>query len=231
MTGGGGHFDRVAGVYDDSLPAHVVEHYLEKRARFIAAAAPAPARLLDVGCGTGTLAMRLAERGYDVTGLDPSEGMLSVMRERAPRIPSACASATSMPFAEAEFDVAVSVATMHHIADPAAVRQALTEMVRVVRPGGTIVVWDHNPRNPYWPYLMRRVPQDAGDERLVGAGELVAGLEAGGAVVERNVTMGLVPDFVPPRALALARRVEAAVERLPGMRRLCAHNVVVAHRP
>ena len=43
------------------------------------------------------------------------------------------------------------------------------------------MVWDHNPRNPYWPYLMKRVPQDIGEERLIGLEELLGGLEAGGA--------------------------------------------------
>ena len=40
-------------------------------------------------------------------------------------------------------------------------------MVRVARPGGRILVWDHNPRNPYWGRLMARVPQDTGEERLI----------------------------------------------------------------
>ena len=225
------HFDQVAGVYDESLPSHVVEHYLAKRTRFIGESVPPPARILDVGCGTGVLADRLQRAGYDVTGLDPSEGMLEVMRERTPAIAAVCASATAMPLEAAQFDLSVSVATMHHIADPEAVAQALSEMVRVVRPGGRIIVWDHNPRNPYWPYLMRRVPQDIGEERLVGLAELTRGLEAGGARIERTAALGMVPDFVPPRALSLAQALERAAERMPGVRRVCAHNVVVARRP
>ena len=91
------------------------------------------------------------------------------------------ASATEMPFGDGEFDLSLSVATMHHVAEPDAVRRALAEMVRVVKPAGRILVWDHNPRNPYWPYLMRRVPQDRGYERLIDLEELLSGLEAGGA--------------------------------------------------
>ena len=227
----GDHFDEVAAVYDESLPGHVVEHYLAKRARFVADTVPPPARVLDVGCGTGALAERLEGQGYDVTGLDPSEGMLAVMRDRAPAVTAVCASATEMPFEAGEFDLSVSVATMHHIADPEGVSRALWEMVRVVRPGGRVIVWDHNPRNPYWPYLMRRVPQDIGEERLIGLAELTRGLEGAGATVQRSVSLGMVPDFVPPRALSLAQAVERAAERLPGVRRVCAHNVVVAERP
>jgi SAM-dependent methyltransferase len=224
----GSHFDEVAGVYDHALPAHVTEHYLAKRAAFVRSACPPPARILDVGCGTGALAARLAGLGYLVAGLDPSDGMLKVLRERTPEVEAVRGSATEMPFAEDEFDLSISVATMHHIADPADVRLALGEMVRVVRPGGSVIVWDHNPRNPYWPYLMRRVPQDRGDERLVGVEELLAGLAAGGAEPVSVAQLGLVPDFVPRSLLGVAGAIERAAEHTPVLRRRCAHNVILA---
>jgi SAM-dependent methyltransferase len=222
------HFDKLAPVYDQTLPAHVTEHYLAKRTRFMLACYPPPASVLDVGCGTGALAARLAERGYEVTGLDPSDGMLHVMRGRAPSVDAIQGSATEMPFDDEEFDLSLCVATMHHIADPKAVRLALGEMARVVRSGGRIVVWDHNPRNPYWPYLMRRVPQDSGEERLVGVEELIAGLEAAGAAPTLVSQLGLVPDFVPRQLLGVAAAIERAAEQIPVLRRRCAHNVVVA---
>lgn len=222
------HFDDVAAVYDETLPAHVVDHYLRKRSRFVLDCSPPPGRLLDVGCGTGALAARLVGLGYRVAGLDPSQGMLDVMKERAPEVEAVNASATEMPFEEGAFDLSLSVATMHHIADREAVRRALQEMVRVVKPGGRVIVWDHNPRNPYWPHLMKRVPQDRGDERLVPVEELVAGLESGGAAPLAVRQLGLVPDFTPRRMLGAAAALERAAERTPGLRGRCAHNVVVA---
>lgn len=221
-------FDRIAAHYDEALPAHVVGHYLSRRERFLGELMPPPARALDVGCGTGALAQRLAAAGYDVTGIDPSRGMLDVAAERAPQVTTRQASATDLPFDDDSFDLVYSVATFHHIAAADAVRAALREIARVARPGGTIVIWDHNPRNPYWGPLMRRVPQDDGSERLIGADELEAGLRAGGAAVVASRQLGLVPDFVPPALLWLARAVEWAVERTPLLRRLCAHNVIVA---
>jgi len=112
-----------------------------------------------------------------------------------------------------------------------AVHRSLGEMARVTRPGGRILIWDHNPRNPYWKNLMARVPQDDGSERLIPENEIVKGLTDGGARVTGRDQLGFVPDFVPPRMLGAMQSVERLVERVPGARRLCAHNVIVARKP
>jgi len=221
------NFDRIATDYDESLPAHVVEHYLGKRAAFVAGSCP-PGAGLDVGCGTGVLAARLADRGFTMTGLDPSQGMLDVMAADHPEVDAVRGSGDELPFPDASFDLVLTVAALHHIAAPAAVRATLAEMVRVCRPGGRIVVWDHNPANPYWKLLMARVPQDDGSERLVPAAEVLDGLVAGGGLPLYSLRLGFVPDFVPPAILPAAARAEAIVERTPLLNRLCAHNVVVA---
>jgi SAM-dependent methyltransferase len=223
----GSHFDEIAEVYDESLPAHIVAHYLAKRTAYVAALGP-PGRVLDVGCGTGALAGRLADRGYDVVGVDPSEGMLEVMRARHPRVEAVGASGTALPFDDDRFDLVLTVAALHHVAEPEAVRRTLGEMTRVSRPGGRILIWDHNPRNPYWSSLMGRVPQDIGEERLIGEAEIVEGLRGAGAQILAIQQLGLVPEFVPPWALRAAAGLERLVERTPLLRRVAAHNVVVA---
>jgi len=226
----GSHFDEIAGEYDDSLPAHVVEHYLGKRTAFVVGHCP-PGDGLDVGCGTGVLAARLVSAGFAMTGIDPSEGMLEVLRGRSPEVRAVTGSGTCLPFEDSSFDLVLSVAVMHHVADPCAVRRMLGEMVRVTRPGGRVLHWDHNPRNPYWGRLMAKVPQDTGEERLVGEGEVLQGLRAAGAEVLLSTQLGLVPDFVAPRVLPVAAAVERALERTPLIRRLGAHNVILATKP
>lgn len=228
MTAHRTHFDSIAGDYDGALPAHVTAHYLGRRCAFLARQLAPPARLLDLGCGTGSLGRRLAERGFRVVGSDLSLGMLGVAARR--RLPAACARAEALPFAEATFDGVYTVAMLHHLAAPAAVAAALAEAVRVLRPGGVAVVWDHNPLNPYWPLLMRRVPQDDGSERLVPLGEILAGLARGGAAETHTVRSGFVPDFVPPALLSAARGAERLLEALPLTRWIAAHNVVVARK-
>jgi SAM-dependent methyltransferase len=220
-------FDRIAGEYDESLPPHVVEHYLEKRVAFVREHCP-PGSGLDVGCGTGVLAVRLGEAGYEMTGLDPSPGMLDVLAERAPNVTAVRGSGTALPFDEDRFDLVLTVATLHHIADREAVRETLHEMVRVTRPGGRVLVWDHNPRNPYWRVIMSRVPQDDGSERLVPEREIVDGLREAGADVLLSRRLGFVADLTPPSLMRPAAGFERLIERTPGLRVACAHNVVLA---
>jgi len=221
------HFDHIAHHYDRSLPEHVVEHYLRKRTAFVLEHCPR-GDLLDVGCGTGTLAARLASEGYRVTGIDPSEGMLDVLRDGHPEVQAVQGTGTDLPFADDSFDVVMSVAVMHHVADPGDVRTTLGEMVRVCRPDGRILHWDHNPGNPYWKSLMGRVPQDTGEERLIPEEEVTSALAAAGAEVVLSAKLGFVPDFVPRRAVRRAATAERMLERTPGVRRVAAHNVILA---
>jgi SAM-dependent methyltransferase len=221
-------FDRIAHLYDESLPGHVVGHYLEKRAVFLRSLFRPADRLLDVGCGTGTLARRLRALGMRVTGLDASHSMLAA--RRAAPWPASQASADRMPFRDGTFEGAYCVAVLHHLIDPRLVAGAIHEMIRVTRPGGTVVIWDHNPLNPYWPVLMRRVPQDDGSERLVPLREITRVLGRHRDLEVRWHRSGFVPDFLPPRLLPFGRRLESLFEATPLVRWFAAHNVVVARK-
>ncbi len=174
------------------------------------------------------LAERLAGAGYRMVGVDPSQGMLDILAARTQLVRPVCASGTSLPFEDNTFELVITVAALHHIAEADAVRQTLAEMVRVVKPSGRVVVWDHNPRNPYWGPLMARVPQDTGEERLIPEAEIVTGLQASGGQIVLSKKLGAVPDFIPPRAMGLAVSFERVFEATPGLRSYAAHNAIVA---
>ena len=223
------HFDRIAKQYNASLPSYVVAHYLEKRVALVQSLVPPPGPVLDVGCGTGLLAWKLAAAGYQIVALDASLGMLREVRPDA-SVGRVQGSATHLPISDAAFPAVITVATLHHIADPPQVAATVEEMVRVTAPGGAAVIWDHNPRNPYWPLLMRRVPQDEGDTRLVPLEEIMGALRQTEGCSVRFTRSGWIPDFAPPWSLPALKVLEDVLERLPGISSFSAHNVVVVRK-
>src|SRR5262249_59913429 len=120
------------------------------------------------------------------------------VQNRAPDVTAVVGSGTALPFDDDRFDLVLTVATLHHIAQPDAVRETLHEMVRVTRPGGHVLVWDHNPRNPYWRVIMSRVPQDDGSERLVPQRGILEGPPEAGAQTVFTRRVGLLAELSPP---------------------------------
>jgi ubiquinone/menaquinone biosynthesis C-methylase UbiE len=107
---------------------------------------PAPGlRWIDVGCGNGAFTELLVDRcaAAEVQGVDPSEGQLAFARRRpAARVAQFIqGSAMALPFSERKFDAAVMALVIFFVPEPA---KGVAEMVRVVRPGGSIsaYAWD-----------------------------------------------------------------------------------------
>lgn len=134
-----------AGVYD-ALTGLLLGPLYDSIAADIAARATAGARVLEVGCGPGHLSTRLARRGLAVTGVDLDPAMVERAKENAGRGSDASGApsflvgdAASLPFPESSFDLVVSTFSLHHWSDPA---KGLAEIGRVLRPGGTALIWD-----------------------------------------------------------------------------------------
>ncbi|HEV7585347.1 MAG TPA: ubiquinone/menaquinone biosynthesis methyltransferase [Solirubrobacteraceae bacterium] len=140
-------FDRIAGVYDLMNTAMTAGLHHRWRALAAEQAAVGPgSRVLDVATGTGDLAIELARRvspGGDVLGSDFAEGMLARARAKADSRRSSVtprfewADALALPYDEDSFDAATVGFGARNFDDLAA---GLREMVRVVRPGGRVVV-------------------------------------------------------------------------------------------
>jgi ubiquinone/menaquinone biosynthesis C-methylase UbiE len=222
-------YNAVAHEYDDVFPKHIANHYVSKRTGLIKELIPLCGQVLDVGCGTGLLAAAIAAEGYDLYGADLSPEMLRKANARG--IHAYAATGTALPFEDNSFDVALTVAALHHMETEERVRSVVAEMGRVVKKGGYVVLWDHNPANPYWPILMKRVPQDSGDERLVPLNELLRDVYAAGMRPHKVMRSGFMPEFMPTAVYPLWKLVEKAVETLPLVNVLAAHNVVVARKP
>lgn len=110
--------------------------------------------LLDLGTGTGDLAREALRQvpGIRVIAADFTLTMMRVGQERYGKLPWVGADALCLPFAEAQFDAAVSGFLMRNVID---VLQALREQHRVLKPGGRIVILDTTQpqRNLLWPFI------------------------------------------------------------------------------
>ena len=92
--------------------------------------------LLEVGIGTGRIAVPLAERGVRVTGIDISAKMLAILRDKRPDIDVMFAEASRPPLRDASFDGSLFVHILHLVPDPEATIRAT---MAAVRPGGVMI--------------------------------------------------------------------------------------------
>jgi len=106
--------------------------------------------VLEAGCGTGLLLERAASFAGRAVGVDLSAGMLDRARSRGLRVVQG--SVTNLPFPTASFDLAYSVKVLAHVEH---IERALSELARVVRPGGIVLAEYYNARSLR--YLIKRI--------------------------------------------------------------------------
>jgi ubiquinone/menaquinone biosynthesis C-methylase UbiE len=142
-------FDRVADRYDATrfYPQEVAARLAAELIRLINV--PPGGRMLEIGIGTGRIALPLLAAGVQVTGVDISERMVARLRAKyeAERMAEpnrewgalevALVDMTALPFAAERFDAAVAVHVLHLVPEW---RHALDEVVRVVKPGGAFLL-------------------------------------------------------------------------------------------
>jgi len=147
-------FDRIASVYDamNSVMTVGLDQRWRVRTADLARVGPGE-RVLDVATGTGDLAIELAGRGADVIGCDFSDGMLELARRKAPQLTFEHANALSLPYDDDSFAAATVGFGARNFSD---LERGLGEMVRVVRPGGRVVVLELTaPRKPPLSWFFR----------------------------------------------------------------------------
>ena len=138
-------FESVAEDWDDMRLAYYDEGVIEKMAqRSRANGSGRSMRVVDVGTGTGFVAAGMASRVERVIGMDGSPAMLDRARRNLNSLDISNVDLVegdifALPLADESVDAAFANMVLHHAEDPAAM---LSEMVRVVRPGGAVVITD-----------------------------------------------------------------------------------------
>ena len=208
-------FDQAAGYYDQTraLPEPMASTGIQLMLDHLQAGAGLAAKLLEVGTGTGRIAVPLLERGANLFGCDLSSKMLARQQAKWPAARLALADATALPYDAAQFDGVLTIHVLHLIGNW---RGALLEIRRVLRPGGAFV-------NSWNPHTRREVDNDIRDHwhALVEArgaewrrpgvqsrDELVAELTRMGASVE-EVTVARMESSVTPLSV-----VESIADRI-----------------
>ena len=230
-------FDRHAASYDGGLDNPVkrlmgnsADQFIAVKARWLLRREPALKRgglaVLDYGCGVGDLMRVLGSLGARAgfAGCDVSAGMLAVAGRRWPAtLGPAPALATQdgarTPFGDRQFDIVTISAVLHHV--PLEERHAVyRELGRVLKPGGRIYVFEHNPRNPLVRYVIARTPIDE-NAVLLDAREVRYGLlDTARYELETDYLM-----FMPP-GLAFLAPIDRTLAWLP----LGAQYVVAARK-
>ena len=195
-----------------------LDQFLRTKVRWLLdntpAGGPTPGRLLDFGCGNGQFLQLLRKQGYrgEMVGADISAGMLQEARARWQQPPSPTwthfAPGHPLPFDDGRFDVAVACCVFHHI-PPAERDFAARELRRLVRPGGRVYVFEHNPYNPVTQLIVCRASIDR-DAILLSARRCRRIL--GDAGFEHARTTYLM--FAPPKWRGAAR-IDRRFCRLP----------------
>jgi SAM-dependent methyltransferase len=186
-------FDRAAEYYDQTraLPAAALAGVVEQLSRELAGRA----RCLEIGVGTGRIALPLAEAGVAMAGIDVSAPMVGRLLEkaggRAP-FPVALADATRLPFRDGAFGAALCVHVLHLIPQWQA---AVDELLRVVRPGGVLLVDLGGPDDP----VSRQIEDRFGDAAGIVAESRPGLTRARTSELDaRLVAAGCDTRFLPP---------------------------------
>lgn len=174
----------------------------ENSAGYLLARLPTDARVLDVGCGPGTITVDLAARVPDgqVTGIDAAGDVLALARQEADRRGQAnvrfeVGDVYDLGYDDGTFDVVHAHQVLQHLSDPVA---ALTEMRRVCRPGGLVAARDGDyggffwfPDDPgltEWQELYRNVARALGGEPDGGRHLLSWARQAGFEQIEASAS-------------------------------------------
>jgi SAM-dependent methyltransferase len=211
-------FDQFAGDYEQLLDdplrsrfagdsAFFIQQKCRAMLRILERLAPASARrrVLDAGCGQGA-SFRFLQAQCDVFGADVSYPMLKAAVAKGPVVAQ---EPLQLPFRSSAFDAAFAFCVYHHI--PANDRVAhLREVTRVVRRGGLVVVFEHNPLNPVTRRIFNRAPVDRGCQMIPRA-DLTRIFSAAGL---RDIRYGYVL-FLPASLERSLGFVEPHMEWLP----------------
>lgn len=213
------HFDAIADAYDVQIPEERRLALLERKTsmmRDVLTRAGVGRSGLDVGCGHGTYVARMREIGFDVHGIDASEGQVRIAARNAGEARLIqVGSVLTIPAGDGVYDFLYIINVLHHLGSVEEQRRGFAELLRVLKPGGVLFVHEINTRNILFRFYMSYVfPSlnliDEGVERWLLPNRF--GVYTDVPVSEvRYFTF--FPDFLPQGLVSLLTPLERWLER------------------
>ncbi len=176
-----------------------------------------PARVADLGCGSGAFTQVLQAEGFESFGLDLSQPLLTAGRRRHPETAFITGDVEFLPLCSSSLDAVLLSGLLHHLPDPQACAR---EVQRVLKPHGVFMSFDPNRLNPFmWLYRDKSSPFYSSkgvteNERPVLARELVALFSGLGFDLRVDYLSGLNYRYVASPLLRLALPLYNALDDL-----------------
>ena len=178
-------------------------------------------KVLELGCGTGYFTRELVDTGAEITAIDISPDLLEEARQEitASNVIFKEENAYAMSFGENSFDHIIGSSVLHHLD----IRKALSEMFRVLKPGGSIAFTEPNMMNPQIalqkniPSIKRRMG-DSPDETAFFQGQMRRLLRNAGFSTIRVKPFDFLHPAVPPKLIGFVSGLGKFSEKLPLLR-------------
>lgn len=197
-------FDQYGNTYSDvvndaiGLPGVDVDFFTRVKADYLLDLVaknlgdPKKQSVLDIGCGVGNYHGLLKDSFETLSGVDVSASCIETAQKTHPEVAYQVYDGARLPYDDASVDAVFTICVMHHV--PSANWPAfVSEMLRVLRPGGVAAVFEHNPANPMTMRIVNRCPFDR-DAELLRAPKTVGLLkEAGFSDIKRRFIISTPP--------------------------------------
>jgi SAM-dependent methyltransferase len=190
---------------------------------------------LEVGCGTGLFLRATADAGAQVTGLDVSPDLLAIARQRTAGLQNVrlvSGDAEHLPFADASFDAVYGSSVLHHVD----LARTLSEVFRVLRPGGRVAFAEPNALNPHIAFTFHAGPLRSvfgltRDERAFSRFRAAQALIDAGFVGASVVPFGFLHPATPSALIGAIEVTELFLERVSVIREIAGSLLLRAVRP
>lgn len=215
------HFDKVIDDYEAVSGSDKIadKHIISKMFQEVSKILNESDVVLEVGCGAGIHTISIAERCKHIVAMDLSSGPLKRVKEKIHKgdisnIEVIEGIAEMIALRDNVFDRVVCIGLLHHLIT---IAPAISEIERVLKPGGSIIIIEPNANNPYIRFvfkkgipLWRRMLSES--EHPIYPGEIIDPLEKHRMNIEKCNTMGYIPRFTPQTILPCLKFIEKNLE-------------------